>query len=136
MVTFFFFLGILLSIRALDTAGILLHIEQWLSQTRLTPTDIAIALGLASAVVDNVPLVAASLGMYSPQQFQPDSSFWQLLAYCAGVGGSILIIGSPAGIAYMNLERVSFIWYMRKLSFPILVGFFAGVGAYYLQMLL
>lgn len=127
---YFFFVGILLSVQALDSAGILRKIEAYLSASNLTPNSIAISLGLISSVVDNVPLVAASLGMYPITQFSVDSQFWQLIAYCAGVGGSALIIGSPAGIAYMNIEKVSFLWYLKKITIPVLVGFFAGVWVY------
>jgi Na+/H+ antiporter NhaD/arsenite permease-like protein len=129
---YFFFIGILLSVQALDSAGILHRLEAWLSQSSLTPNSIAISLGLFSSVVDNVPLVAASLGMYPLTQFPTDSHFWQLIAYCAGVGGSALIIGSPAGIAYMNIEKVSFLWYAKKITIPVLIGFFAGVWVYLL----
>lgn len=127
---YFFFVGILLSVQALDSAGLLRQCEAWLTQSGLTPNSVAISLGLISSVVDNVPLVAASIGMYPTAQFPIDSSFWQLVAYCAGVGGSALIIGSPAGIAYMNIEKVSFLWFAKKITIPVLVGFFAGVAVY------
>lgn len=130
MSTYFFFLGILLAVRALDSAGILTSIAESLAFSGLTPNEVAIYLGLISAVVDNVPLVAASLGMYPLDQFPTDSSFWQLLAYCAGVGGSALLIGSPAGIAYMNIEKVPFLWYMKWITLPVLAGFFGGVIFY------
>jgi Na+/H+ antiporter NhaD/arsenite permease-like protein len=130
LTTYFFFLGILLSVRALDTAGILRQSEQWLSSAGFSPELVAILLGLLSAIVDNIPLVAASLGMYPTSHFPIDSSFWLLLAYCAGVGGSALIIGSPAGIAYMNQEKVSFGWFAKVITIPVLIGYFAGVLVY------
>lgn len=132
LVTYFFFLGLLLSVRALDSANILNQLEQWIYRTGIGPATIAIILGLASAVVDNVPIVAASLGMYPVERFPIDSYFWQLMALCTGVGGSILIIGSPAGIAYMQFEQVSFFWFLKKITIPVLVGFFAGIGTYFL----
>jgi Na+/H+ antiporter NhaD/arsenite permease-like protein len=125
-----FFLGILLAIDALDTAGILKHLANWLDQHFHSTTLIATLIGLASAVVDNVPLVAATMGMYSMEQFPTDHEFWQKIAYAAGTGGSILIIGSAAGVVYMALEKVDFFWYLKKISLAALVGFFAGMGAY------
>ena len=90
-------------------------------------------IGLVSAVVDNVPLVAASMGMYSLSQYPPDSFLWEFMAYCAGTGGSILIIGSAAGVAAMGLERIDFLWYMRKISLFALLGYLAGAALYILQ---
>ena len=90
-------------------------------------------IGIASAIVDNVPLVAASMGMYSLTTYPPDHFLWQFLAYCAGTGGSILIIGSAAGVAAMGLEKIHFFWYVRKISALALAGYFAGAGAYLLQ---
>lgn len=128
-----FFLGILLAIDALHTAGLLDALSGWMSRTIGNSNVIAIVIGLASAIVDNVPLVAASMGMYDMTQFPTDSSFWNLIAYCAGTGGSILIIGSAAGVAFMGLERVQFFWYMRRIGFAALVGYFAGIGAFKLM---
>ena len=91
---------------------------------------IVIAIGLASAVIDNVPLVAASMGMYPLDIYPADHKIWEFLAYCAGTGGSILIIGSAAGVAVMGMEKIDFIWYMRRISFTALIGYFAGVLAY------
>jgi Na+/H+ antiporter NhaD/arsenite permease-like protein len=88
-------------------------------------------IGLLSAIVDNVPLVAAGIEMYS---MPPDDSFWQMLAYCAGTGGSCLIIGSAAGVAAMGLEKIDFIWYLRRISLYALAGYFAGVAVYLLQI--
>jgi len=94
---------------------------------------IAALVGLFSAVVDNVPLVAATMGMYSLDEVRPDSQLWQLVAFCAGTGGSILIIGSAAGVAFMGMEKVDFGWYAKKVSIPTLIGFFAGMGTYLVQ---
>lgn len=125
-----FFLGILLAIDALDAAKILEHLAHWLDNSVGNTTIIATLIGLASAVIDNVPLVAASMGMYSLDHFPQDHSFWQLIAYCAGTGGSILVIGSAAGIVYMGLEKVDFFWYFKYISFSALVAYFAGIAAY------
>ncbi len=125
-----FFLGILLCIDALETAKILeklaLGMDYYIGNTVIVAT----LIGLASAVVDNVPLVAASMGMYSLEHYPMDSSFWQLVALCAGTGGSILIIGSAAGIVFMGLEKVDFFWFLKKISLAALVGYFLGIGAY------
>ena len=90
------------------------------------------AIGIASAVVDNVPLVAAAIGMYDIAQYPVDSTFWDLVAYCAGTGGSILVIGSAAGIAFMGLEKVDFFWYFKRVGSSALVGYFAGIIVYFL----
>lgn len=127
-----FFLGILLCIDALDSAGILDQLALWLDQNVRSPKLIATSIGIASAVVDNVPLVAASMGMYGIDQFPADSEFWDLIAYCAGTGGSMLVIGSAAGVVFMGLEKVSFLWYMKKITIPAMLGYFAGIGAYLL----
>lgn len=127
-----FFLGILLSIDALETAGILDRLAVWMDHTIANSSFIAIAIGLVSAVVDNVPLVAATMGMYSLEQYPIDSSFWNLIAYCAGTGGSILVIGSAAGVAFMGLEKIEFFWYLRRIGVSAFVGYFAGIGVLYL----
>lgn len=88
--------------------------------------------GLVSAIVDNVPLVAASMGMYSLTEFPPDSFLWEFLAYAAGTGGSILIIGSAAGVAAMGIEKIEFFWYVRKISFYALIGYIGGAVTYVL----
>jgi Na+/H+ antiporter NhaD/arsenite permease-like protein len=90
-------------------------------------------LGLVSAIVDNVPLVAASIGMYDLAQYPADSFLWEFMAYCAGTGGSILIIGSAAGVAAMGLEKIPFFWYVRKISGLALVGYFSGIATYIIQ---
>lgn len=127
-----FFLGILLAINALDTAGILSNWAHWLDKHLSQPAYIATFIGLASAVVDNVPLVAASMGMYTLAQFPVDHSFWQLIAFCAGTGGSILIIGSAAGVMFMGLEKVDFFWYFKRITLPALISYFVGIAVYML----
>ena len=135
--TIFFFLGILTAVAALQSAGHLDLLAQTLKDWGLGVYPVAIIIGLLSSVVDNVPLVAASMGMYPIQpdhiQFMQDGVFWELIAYTAGTGGSILIIGSAAGVAAMGLEKIDFIWYMKKISLLAALGYFAGAGAYYLQ---
>jgi Na+/H+ antiporter NhaD/arsenite permease-like protein len=128
-----FFLGILLAIGALGAAGLLTHLAEWLDKTIGNQNVIVVAIGLLSAVVDNVPLVAAGMGMYPLEQFPQDHSFWLFLAYCAGTGGSCLIIGSAAGVAAMGMERINFLWYLKKISLLALLGYFAGVAVYLLQ---
>ncbi len=127
-----FFLGILLAIQALEAAKILEHMAAWLTSHIKNPHLIAAAIGLASAVVDNVPLVAATIEMFPTTTFPQDHSFWQLVAYCAGTGGSILLIGSAAGIVFMGIERVNFFWYLKRITVPALVGYLAGIGVYLL----
>lgn len=127
-----FFLGILLSISALQAAGILNDAAGAIS--RVASEDIiVIATGLLSAVVDNVPLVAASQAMYSLGQYPADHHFWIFLAYCTGTGGSLLIIGSAAGVAVMGMEKITFIWYLKNFTFLALLGFIAGIIVYLLQ---
>lgn len=127
-----FFLGILLAIGALDTAGLLKSLAQFLDTHISSPIAIATLIGLASAVVDNVPLVAASMSMYELSQFPIDDKFWQMIAFAAGTGGSILIVGSAAGVVYMGLERVNFFWYLKKISLAALLGFFAGMALFWI----
>ena len=90
-------------------------------------------LGLLSAVIDNVPMVAATMGMYSLQDFPTDHKLWEMIAFCAGTGGSLLIIGSAAGVVVMGMEKIDFIWYLKKISFTALLGYLAGVGTYLLS---
>jgi len=125
-----FFLGILLCVGALETAHILPNLAIWLSNKVHNLSIIATLIGLFSAVVDNVPLVAATMGMYSLEQFPMDHPLWHMIAYAAGTGGSILIIGSSSGVALMGMEKIDFVAYMKKASIPVLVGFLAGMGAY------
>ncbi len=127
-----FFLGILLAVEALYSAGLLTQLAHWMDITIANPSLIAIIIGLASSILDNVPLVAATMGMYDLTQYPPDSVFWDLISYCAGTGGSILVIGSAAGVAFMGLEKVEFFWYLRKVGIPALIGYLAGVGAFFL----
>ncbi len=125
-----FFLGILLCINALESAGILLGLASWLDTSISSQAMIATLIGLFSAIVDNVPLVAATMGMYPITQYPPDSSLWHMIAYAAGTGGSILIIGSAAGVAMMGMEKLDFLSYMKKASLPALAGYLVGMGAY------
>ena len=128
-----FFLGILVSISALQSIGALSGLEHWLSITIHNDTIIVIAIGLLSSVIDNVPLVAAVQGMYNLNQYPTDHYFWEFLAYAAGTGGSALIIGSAAGIAAMGMEKISFFWYLKTISLLALLGYFAGALTYILQ---
>lgn len=127
-----FYLGILLAINALESAGLLRSVAEWLNLHVHFPTLIPIFIGLISSVVDNVSLVAATIAMYDLQSYPQDSAFWQAIAYCAGTGGSILIIGSAAGIALMALEGVSFTWYLKKITIPAATAYFVGIFLYFL----
>jgi Na+/H+ antiporter NhaD/arsenite permease-like protein len=128
-----FFVGILLAVATLEHTHILSSLAGWLDQNVGRLDVIVILIGLASAVVDNVPLVAASMGMYDLAKYPTDHFLWEFLAYCAGTGGSILIIGSAAGVAAMGLEKIHFFWYVKKISGLALIGYFAGAGVYILQ---
>ena len=128
-----FFIGILLAVATLEHTHILTSLAQWLDQTVGRQDVIVLIIGIASAIVDNVPLVAASMGMYSLEQYPTDHFLWEFLAYCAGTGGSILIIGSAAGVAAMGLEKIHFFWYVKRISGLALVGYFAGAGTYLIQ---
>jgi Na+/H+ antiporter NhaD/arsenite permease-like protein len=125
-----FFLGILLAVDALQSTGLLGHLARALDRAIGNQHLIASILGLASSIVDNVPLVAATMGMYSLQTYPIDNPLWELIAYAAGTGGSILIIGSAAGVAAMGLERISFGWYLKHISLWALIGYAAGIGVY------
>ncbi|KAH9655896.1 Sodium/proton antiporter 1 [Citrus sinensis] len=125
-----FFLGILLSVSSLEAAGLLREIANYLDAHISNIDLIASAIGVVSAVIDNVPLVAATMGMYDLTSFPQDSEFWQLIAYCAGTGGSMLIIGSAAGVAFMGMEKVDFFWYLRKVSGFAFAGYATGIAAY------
>ncbi len=129
-----FFLGILMAVGALQACGHLTMMATNLDQISLSEPGkyflIDIIIGILSSIVDNVPLVAASMGMYD---FQMDHYFWELLAYCAGTGGSMLIIGSAAGVAAMGIEKIDFIWYLKHISWIAFVGYLAGAAAYILQ---
>jgi Na+/H+ antiporter NhaD/arsenite permease-like protein len=128
-----FFVGILLAVATLEHTHILASLAQWLDESVGRQDVIVMIIGVVSAIVDNVPLVAASMGMYSLTDYPADHFLWEFLAYCAGTGGSILIIGSAAGVAAMGLEKIHFFWYVRKISGLALIGYLAGAGAYLLQ---
>jgi Na+/H+ antiporter NhaD/arsenite permease-like protein len=128
-----FFVGILLSVATLEHTHILTSLAEWLDRTVGRLDVIVMIIGVASAIVDNVPLVAASMGMYSMTTYPPDHFLWEFLAYCAGTGGSILIIGSAAGVAAMGLEKIHFFWYVKKISGLAVAGYLAGAGVYLLQ---
>jgi Na+/H+ antiporter NhaD/arsenite permease-like protein len=128
-----FFLGILMAISSLQATGVLSSSAQWLTATFKNDSIIVLAIGLLSAIVDNVPLVAAVQGMYDLNQYPTDHYFWEFLAYCTGTGGSALIIGSAAGVAAMGIEKISFFWYLKKISLLALLGYFAGAIIYILQ---
>ena len=127
-----FFLGILLAVSALTTAGVLKDFATLLDRWLPNQNYVAVFIGLISSVVDNVPLVAATFGMYDLGRFPVDSTFWQLVAYAAGTGGSILIIGSAAGVAFMGLENIDFFWYLKRISWIALISYFAGLATYFL----
>lgn len=133
MSSIIFFIGILLSVAILEHTHILAAVAAWLDQAIGRQDVIVAIIGLASAVVDNVPLVAAVMGMYPLPQYPPDSLLWEFLAYAAGAGGSILIIGSAAGVAAMGLEKIRFFWYVKRVSGLALMGYFGGAAVYLLQ---
>lgn len=125
-----FFLGILMAVGALESMQILHQFASMLDKTFGDTRIIVTLIGLLSAIVDNVPLVAASMGMYSLDVYPMDSMIWEYLAYCAGTGGSILIIGSAAGVAVMGMEKIDFIWYLKRISLLALMGYAGGAAAY------
>ena len=139
MSTIMFFLGILMAVACLEETGILDELGEWLERISGGNDYIVTGLiGIISSIVDNVPLVAGCMGMYpiAPTgDMAVDGIFWQLLAYCAGVGGSMLIIGSAAGVVVMGFERISFVWYLKNITWIAFVGYFAGMFAYWLQRL-
>ncbi|HMU09357.1 MAG TPA: sodium:proton antiporter NhaD [Ferruginibacter sp.] len=128
-----FFLGILLSIGALQATGVLTSLATMMDEKIGNVSIITLSIGLLSSIVDNVPLVAAVQGMYSLDQYPTGHYFWEFLAYCAGTGGSVLIIGSAAGVAAMGLEKIEFFWYLKKISWLAIVGYFAGAAVFMLQ---
>lgn len=128
-----FFIGILLAVATLEHTHILTGLAQWLDSSVGRQDVIVMLIGVFSAIVDNVPLVAASMGMYSLDVHATDSFLWTFLAYCAGTGGSILIIGSAAGVAAMGIEKIDFVWYFKKISGLAVVGYLAGAAVYILQ---
>jgi len=141
--TIFFFMGILTAVAALQSMGHLAVLAEYLDENVKDIYVINLIIGVLSAIVDNVPLVAGAMGMYpiaDPDSvgylanFVVDGKFWQFLAYCAGTGGSILIIGSAAGVAAMGLEKIDFIWYLKRISLLALLGYLAGAAAYWVEM--
>jgi Na+/H+ antiporter NhaD/arsenite permease-like protein len=125
-----FFFGILLAVGALESMQTLHHFATYLDEAVGNNSIIITLIGIVSAIVDNVPLVAASMGMYSLDMYPMDHMIWEYLAYCAGTGGSLLIIGSAAGVAVMGMEKIDFIWYLKKITLLAAIGYFAGAGAY------
>ena len=129
-----FFLGILMAVSALESIGLLSTLAGKLNESVGNLNIIAMSLGILSSIIDNVPLVAAAMGMYDLAQFPTDHYFWELIAYCAGTGGSILIIGSAAGVAAMGIEKLDFIWYLKKISLIALAGYLSGALLYVLLL--
>ena len=127
-----FFLGILLAVAALQSVGHLHNLSTFMNEKIGNESIIVLIIGLFSAVIDNVPLVAATMGMYDLSVYPPDSFIWEFLAFCSGTGGSVLIIGSAAGVAVMGLEKIAFGWYVKKISWLALLGYFAGSMVYLL----
>ncbi len=127
-----FFLGILLAVASLQTGGQLQDLSLAMSEKFSSIYTTNILIGLLSSIVDNVPLVAGAMGMYDFVTYPQDHVFWELLAYCAGTGGSVLIIGSAAGVAIMGILKIDFIWYLKNVSWLAIVGYFSGVLVYYL----
>ncbi|MGL4293612.1 MAG: sodium:proton antiporter NhaD [Bacteroidales bacterium] len=149
--TLLFFLGILMAVAALQAAGGLLAMSHFLETKFNNVYIINLLIGVLSAIVDNVPLVAAALGLYPlvepsslstmadpafMEYFVPDGIYWHFLTYCAGVGGSLLIIGSAAGVVAMGMEKISFVWYLKKISWLALIGYLAGAGVFLLEIFL
>ncbi|HKC35692.1 MAG TPA: sodium:proton antiporter NhaD [Chitinophagaceae bacterium] len=128
-----FFLGILLAVSALQSTGILTSLAAYLDRSVGNISVITIIIGFLSAIVDNVPLVAAAQGMYGLEQYPTDHFFWEFLAYCSGTGGSILIIGSAAGVAAMGMEKIQFGWYLKKIAWLAIAGYLAGAAVFLLQ---
>lgn len=140
--TVLFFFGILSAVACLQSAGHLNIMSGWLNDHLGNVYTINMAIGFLSSVVDNVPLVAGAMGMYDiaipgtigyEAMFVQDGTFWELLAFCAGTGGSILIIGSAAGVAAMGIEKIDFIWYLKKISWLAILGYLSGIATYYLM---
>jgi Na+/H+ antiporter NhaD/arsenite permease-like protein len=131
-----FFLGILAAVAALQATGQLAGLAKLMSSVTDDINVTVLSIGLLSAIVDNVPLVAASMGMYDLQTYPVDDYFWIFLAYCAGTGGSALIIGSAAGVAAMGMEKINFFWYLKRISWLALIGYFSGALVFILQQFL
>lgn len=141
--TLLFFLGILMAVAALQVVGVLDQMANFLNEKLHNVYFINTIIGFLSFIIDNVPLVAAAMGMYplvhtgngiTPymMNFTTDGAFWELLAYCAGTGGSILIIGSAAGVVVMGMERINFMWYLKHITWMTILGYLAGIGLYYI----
>jgi len=128
-----FFIGILLAVATLQHAKILAGLAQWLDGTVGNLSVIVMLIGAFSSIVDNVPMVAGTMSMYSMTDHPTDSFLWEFLAYCAGTGGSILIIGSAAGLAAMGIEKIDFFWYLRKVSLLAIIGYLSGAAAFLIQ---
>jgi Na+/H+ antiporter NhaD/arsenite permease-like protein len=128
-----FFLGILLAVAALQSAGHLRELSLFFDRSMGDVWIINILIGFLSSLVDNVPLVAGAIGMYDLSTYAQDNIFWELLAYCAGTGGSCLIIGSAAGVAIMGILKMDFIWYLKNISFLAVIGYLSGVLAFWLM---
>jgi Na+/H+ antiporter NhaD/arsenite permease-like protein len=128
-----FFLGILVAIAALESNHQLADLAVFMDKAIGNINIIVISIGLLSAIIDNVPLVAATMGMYDLQHYPMDSYLWEFIAYCAGTGGSCLIIGSAAGVAAMGMEKIDFLWYMKRISFLALLGYLGGAIVYMIQ---
>lgn len=133
MASILFFVGILLAVATLEDTHILTTLATWLNQIIGQQSIIVAVIGVISSIVDNVPLVAASMGMYDMHQFGMDSFLWTFLAFCAGTGGSLLIIGSAAGVAAMGLEKINFFWYVKKISGLAVLGYIAGILVFLAQ---
>jgi len=133
MPSLIFFIGILFAVATLEHSHLLKTFAAWLGEKVGNQAAIVFFLGLASSVVDNVPLVAASMGMYPLTEYPTDSFLWEYLTYAAGTGGSILVIGSAAGVAAMGIEKIEFFWYVRKISLLALIGYICGAVVYILQ---
>jgi len=129
-----FFLGILLAVGALQSMAVLSGFASWLDSAFRDTRVIITLIGVLSSIVDNVPLVAASIGMYNLADYPTDTMIWHYLAYCAGTGGSMLVIGSAAGVAAMGMEKIEFIWYLKNISWLATVGYAAGATAYLLLL--
>lgn len=127
-----FFLGILLAVGSLEAMSTLHNFAEYLSHTLGDNRIIITLIGVLSSIVDNVPLVAASMGMYSMDVYPQDHMIWEYLAYCAGTGGSLLVIGSAAGVAAMGMEKIDFIWYLKRITLLAAMGYFAGAATYLL----
>ena len=127
-----FFLGILMAVAALQIGGHLLQLSTLLDKTFDNIYVVNTLIGVFSSIIDNVPIVAGAMGMYSLEVYPADSVFWELLAFCAGTGGSILIIGSAAGVAIMGIFKIDFIWYLKRISVLAILGYAAGIGVYML----